>query len=135
MEDHREHAKAQVLLVEDGEMLRSILASALRDAGHNTVEAGTLHEALSALEVARFDVVVSDMRLPGGSAHQIADALGRLSEKPGLVLMTGDPNLFGDVECLGLAETLCLAKPFALSELLVSVATVASRCGAGCGCV
>ena len=55
----------RVLLVEDAELLRRVIADELRDAGLDVVEAATGAEAQRAMESRAIDVLVADIRLPG----------------------------------------------------------------------
>jgi CheY-like chemotaxis protein len=55
----------RVLLVEDAELLRRVIADELRDAGLDVVEASTGAEAQRAMESHAIDVLVADIRLPG----------------------------------------------------------------------
>lgn len=55
----------RILLVEDEELLRRVMAEELRDAGMNVVEAATGAEAQRAMEGGNIDVLVADIRLPG----------------------------------------------------------------------
>ena len=55
----------RVLLVEDAELLRRVIADELRDAGLDVVEASTGAEAQRAMESRAIDVLVADIRLPG----------------------------------------------------------------------
>ncbi|MGH8093692.1 MAG: response regulator [Chthoniobacterales bacterium] len=56
-----------ILLIEDQEASRSILANLLTHCGHEVATAETLAGALQLLDNLRFDVLVSDIELPDGS--------------------------------------------------------------------
>ena len=55
---------AHLLLVDDEESLRSVVAERVTDAGFRVIEAADADAALKALESFAFDVIVSDLRLP-----------------------------------------------------------------------
>jgi CheY-like chemotaxis protein len=55
----------KVLLVEDEELIRQIVADALEDAGFEVIEAATGEEALSRCKEHIADVLFTDIRLPG----------------------------------------------------------------------
>jgi DNA-binding NtrC family response regulator len=56
---------ANVLVVDDEEGIRSVVTEALKGAKHATVEASDATEALRHLEDQPFDVMLSDLRMPG----------------------------------------------------------------------
>jgi CheY-like chemotaxis protein len=56
---------AKVLIVDDEEGIRSVLADALESAGHETVQAQDVETALLCLDDQPFDILLSDLRMPG----------------------------------------------------------------------
>ena len=72
-----------VLLVEDEALIRINTADMLTDMGHDVIEAGTAAEALAATSEHEFDILVTDVGLPGLNGRQLADqarALETLAE-------------------------------------------------------
>ena len=57
-----------LLLVDDEESLRSVVAERLTDEGFQVSQAADSQSALKALDGFAFDVIVSDLRLPGLTA-------------------------------------------------------------------
>jgi len=55
----------RVLIVDDEEGIRAVLADALETAGHETVQAEDVETALRCLDEQPFDVLLSDLRMPG----------------------------------------------------------------------
>lgn len=81
---------ACVLLVEDEAFLREIAAEQLQDAGYAVVAVGDGDAGLRALQSdAPFDVLVSDIRLPGLNGYELAEAGRTLRPELKLILMTG----------------------------------------------
>lgn len=67
-----------LLLVDDEGALRGITAARLRERGYEVVEAETGEKALELLEQFAFDVLVTDLRLPGVDGRQVVkDAVAR----------------------------------------------------------
>ena len=54
-----------ILVVDDERGIREFIAEALQDAGHETVEAADGPEALHALRQRAFDLMLTDLRMPG----------------------------------------------------------------------
>jgi len=55
----------RILIVDDEDGIRSVLADALAGAGHSTAQAGDVRAAFERLEDEPFDVMLSDLRMPG----------------------------------------------------------------------
>ena len=58
-------ARKCVLVVEDELLIRFMMSDGLRDAGYHVIEACNADEALTILETAAPDILVSDVRMPG----------------------------------------------------------------------
>lgn len=74
-----ELAGKRVLVVEDDEDARSLLADLLADSGASVTAASSAAEAVALLEASRFDVLITDIGLPGESGFDLlrrARALG-----------------------------------------------------------
>jgi CheY-like chemotaxis protein len=115
-----------LLVVEDEWLIRMDDAEALRAAGWCVLEAASGIEAVGILETAaRIDLVLTDMRMPGG-----VDGLGVLAcaraQRPGVpvVLTSGhlDPAI-----ALQAGAAAVLAKPYRLDEMLAIVAALHRR--------
>ncbi|AGA28643.1 PAS domain S-box protein [Singulisphaera acidiphila] len=61
----------KILVVEDEEATRRLMARLLRSLGHNVATAGTIAEATEAAEAEVFDLIVSDIGLPDGSGLEL----------------------------------------------------------------
>ena len=122
-------ARARVLLAEDDTELRSLLAATLREDGYEVVDAedGTalLDRLAEALANERgldsYDLVVTDIRMPGYDAFDVMLGMRRLMVDMPFVLITafGDTLTHRRAEQLGAAAV--LDKPFDLEELRAAV--------------
>jgi signal transduction histidine kinase len=113
----------RILVVEDEELIRDLAARVLESKGYDVVEASTAEEALEKLDRdgAVFDLVFSDVVLPGMSGIQLAEAIAERC--PGAKILL----------CSGYADrrlqwpTICergypfLDKPYSVYDLLASV--------------
>ncbi len=101
---HPQETSQTVLLVEDEQDVREVVADLLRDLGYRVLEADSGGAALRILQTGvQLDLLVSDVGLPGGmNGRQVADAM-RLRH-PGLptILMTGyaAPELLAGMEVI-----------------------------------
>jgi two-component system, NtrC family, response regulator AtoC len=83
-----------LLLVDDEDALRMVMAERLTDCGFKVTEAASGEQALEKLERFAFDVLVSDLRLPGIDGREVLAAA--LQRYPGIIgiVVTG----FGTVK-------------------------------------
>ncbi|MDO8678094.1 MAG: sigma-54 dependent transcriptional regulator [Acidobacteriota bacterium] len=111
-------SKRHLLLVDDEEALRSVVAERLTDAGFEVVEAASGEAALQALDGFAFDVIVSDLRLPGVDGRQVIDAA--LTRYPGIVaiVVTGYGTVKDAVDVIKRGAADFIAKPFQFDELM-----------------
>ncbi len=107
-----------LLLVDDEEALRSVVAERLTDHGFSVVQAASGEAALQALDGFAFDVIVSDLRLPGVDGRQVIDAA--LTRYPGIVaiVVTGYGTVKDAVDVIKLGAADFIAKPFQFDELM-----------------
>jgi DNA-binding NtrC family response regulator len=109
---------AHLLLVDDEESLRSVVAERLTEEGFVITQASDGEAALKALEKFAFDVIVSDLRLPGMDGRQVIDAA--LARYPNIVaiVVTGYGTVKDAVELIKAGAADFIAKPFQFDELM-----------------
>ncbi len=109
---------AHLLLVEDELALRTAIAEHLTDAGYHVVQAHTGEEAVAALGQFAFDIVLTDLRLPGIGGTGVLDAaLDRYPDLP-VVVMTGFGTVRDAVATIKRGAVDFVTKPFQTDELL-----------------
>ncbi len=124
-EDPRHPAAAlDVLLVDDEETIRVTLADDLMEAGHRVTALADGASAITALHERAFDVVVSDMRMPGADGLKV---LAAAREKPGteVILITAHGSIESAVDAMRQGAFHYVLKPFINDEILLLVARVA----------
>src|SRR5574340_806626 len=90
-----------VLIIDDDEMLCSMLASSVRSMGHEVSFALTIREGLSKASGEIVDVVLLDVHMPDGHGLDALVAIRQLPSPPEVIVMTGD----GDAGDAGTAIT------------------------------
>src|ERR687890_1210798 len=110
--------KAHLLLVEDETPLRLALADLLADAGFHVVQAHAGEDAVAALSQFAFDIVLTDLRLPGLAGTGVLDAA--LDRYPDIlvVVMTGYGTVRDAVALIKRGAADLITKPFQSEELL-----------------
>jgi CheY-like chemotaxis protein len=112
---------AKILLVEDNKNNRRALTLYLEVMGLIVEQAQDGFEALRKLNHETFDVVVSDIGMPGLNgvdlARRIHDNFGRIP----IVLMTGDPTARTNESVIQAGVSCLLIKPFIPRELVTTI--------------
>lgn len=112
---------AVVLLVDDEPIVRRVLAAQLAASGLTVVEAANGREALAALSVRRFDLLITDLLMPEMDGHEL---LSRVQEDYPLlrrIVITGYTTMDNALEALKLGAIGFAPKPVdpqVLSELV-----------------
>ncbi len=107
----------RVLLVEDDSDFREIVREVLVGAEFDVLALGDGSAALDILERERFDVVLSDLRLPGADGLAVVRACGRAPGHPAVVVMTAFPGWKVEEETRQAGAARVLSKPFELGQL------------------
>jgi len=113
--------RGTVLLVDDEEKILKRLGRALREEGHDVVEAGSARDAQKQLANRPFDLFVVDNVMPGMTGLELLrDVFASLpdTERPQVVMMTahGSTQIVREAFKLGVEDF--LEKPFEVDELL-----------------
>jgi len=110
-----------VLVVDDEANIRAFVERVLGDAGYETVSAPGGAEALASAASRTFDVVVTDVRMPGMSGPQLIDSLRRADRDVKVLYLTGyNDQLFNEKSMLW-ADEAFLDKPCTVKGLLEAV--------------
>ncbi len=118
---------ARLLLVDDEAIALRNLERTLKKEGYAIRTARTGQEALALLDSMHFDVVLSDVRLPGADGQAILRRCKTLSPETEVILVTGYASLEGAVEAMRDGAFHYLAKPFRLEEVRRTVADAVEK--------
>jgi two-component system response regulator AtoC len=113
---------ATVLVVDDDDRLRQTLSLLLRTAGHEVLTAVDVEGAEAALREHDVDLVISDLRMPGGSGLDLLDTVKRLDADASVILLTAYGTVESAVQAMQRGALDYLQKPFDAEELKVRVA-------------
>ena len=107
-----------LLLVDDETALRTVTAERLRERDFEVVEAETGEKALELLDQFAFDVLVTDLRLPGVDGRQVVNAaIGRYPAIVAIVI-TGYGNFKDALDAGKQGASDFVTKPFQFDELM-----------------
>src|SRR5215212_5709236 len=107
-----------VLLVEDEAPLREALAEQLSDRGYAVEQADCGETALAKLADFAFDVIITDLRLPGINGSEVIDAALALYPDIVAIVVTGYGTVKDAVEAIKRGASDFVSKPFQIDELL-----------------
>jgi cobalt-zinc-cadmium efflux system membrane fusion protein len=114
---------ANLLLVDDDEVLRQVLRRVLTRDGYTVSEAGTVAQALENAREQRPALALIDLRLPDGDGIELAQELAKQVGPFPLILMTAYPLRLRDQPDLARAFAHVLTKPLNLDELRQAIAS------------
>ena len=107
-----------MLVVEDEDAVRRMLARALREGGYEVVEAGDGAEALELAAARRFDAVVTDVDMPRLGGLDLAHRLGEERAAPPVLFVSGTGVDLAQASRGRVPRWRFLGKPFSDAALL-----------------
>ncbi|VVQ02428.1 Transcriptional regulatory protein ZraR [Pseudomonas fluorescens] len=109
-----------ILIVEDETIIRSALRRLLERNQYQVSEAGSVQEAQERFSIATFDLIVSDLRLPGAPGTELI----KLGQGIPVLIMTSYASLRSAVDSMKMGAVDYIAKPFDHDEMLQAVARI-----------
>ena len=113
--------KAHLLLVDDDPNTLASLSRAFRLAGHEATVCDNAARAVELLRTETFDVILSDVVMPGRSGLELLEDLKKAGVKTPIVLISGQANIEMAVKATKLGALDFLEKPLSTDKLLVTV--------------
>ncbi len=113
--------KAHLLLVDDDPNTLASLSRAFRLAGHEATVCDNAGRALELLRTDGFDLILSDVVMPGKSGLELLEDLKKAGVKTPIVLISGQANIEMAVRATKLGALDFLEKPLSTDKLLVTV--------------
>jgi EAL domain-containing protein (putative c-di-GMP-specific phosphodiesterase class I) len=120
--------KPRVLLVDDDAAVLGITRRILEKAGHVVLTSANGGEALNRLAKETFDVMVSDIQMPGIGGLKLLRAVREHDLDLPIVLVTGDPGIHSAAEAVEYGAFRYLIKPVPSLELTSVVERAAQVC-------
>jgi putative two-component system response regulator len=120
-------AKASILVVDDEEYLRGIVARRLSRDGYDCECAGGGAEAVEAMKRRDFSLVVSDINMPDMSGIDLLREIRSSHPRTGVIMLTGVDDRTTAGEAIEIGAYGYILKPFETSELLINVANALRR--------
>ena len=114
---------SKILIVEDEVIIRTALRKMLTRNKFDVKEAGSVKEAVTKFDPLAFDLIISDLRLPGAPGTDMINLAG---DTP-VLIMTSYASLRSAVDSMRLGAIDYIAKPFDHDEMLTAVKRVLGK--------
>jgi CheY-like chemotaxis protein len=115
-------AKATILLVDDDDVLRRTLAAILQEHGYDVTTAGSVPEALKLITAGNYDVLLSDLHMPGrGDGLTVVGAMRHANPKAVTILLSAFPEMDAAAQAILLQTDQILVKPMNIPALIEAI--------------
>jgi len=122
MGKEKEKSSARILIVDDDASIRRLVHTLLKNAGYHADAVEDALQAQKQLTDENYDVVISDIMMPGMSGIDLLKFLQKNSPDVPVILMTGNPDLETAAEAIRAGSAVdYLSKPFSMDQILRTV--------------
>jgi two-component system response regulator PilR (NtrC family) len=120
-------AEGRILVVDDEMSMREVLEITLRQEGYEITLADGGEAALGILDAATFDLVLTDLRMPGIDGIGVLRAVKERAPGTAVLMLTAFASTDTAVEAMKLGAYDYVTKPFKLDELRLTIASALER--------
>ena len=114
-------AQERILIVDDEDQMRELLAKVLEKNGYQVTTAPDGGSALGLLEKESMDLVVTDVRMPGMDGMEALKAIKELNPDTGVIIMTAFGSIDQAVQAVKEGAHDYISKPFKIDEMLLTI--------------
>ena len=131
MTDAEQRSERSILLVDDDESFRQVLALAFRKRGYDVRIAGDYDEAVTSVLASPPRFALVDLRLPGRSGLELIEAIRRIHQTTILVVLSGERGAKWAAHAKLRGAARYLTKPVDVDEIIIALDEEDARLGAG----
>ena len=117
----------RILIVDDEANIRSALAKLLSKLGHSAKTAASVHEALHLLRTERFQIVISDLRMPGEDGLHLLQEIKGIDPMIDVIMMTAYGTIETAVEAMRQGAYDYIEKPINQERLPILLSRVLEK--------
>lgn len=121
MPNNTRQPQMRILLADDDTDVRSSIFQFLKARNHNVTQAHNGQDALSKSEKSQFDIVITDIKMPGANGFEILTHLKKNAPKTEVIMMTGFGDLDMAVKAMREGAFDFFTKPVKMQELSASI--------------
>ena len=111
-------ADANILVIDDEDMIRSLFKETLEDLGHRVIAAGTSTEGLELVKQGDFDLVFLDLKMPVMDGTELFRQIRIIKPNLPVTIITGYPNSEMMARALAHGPLGVMKKPFGESDII-----------------
>jgi len=112
---------ARILIVDDEESIRKVLATILEEEGYVAETAKNGKEAIAKSETEFYNLALIDIRLPDMEGTELLSAIRETTPEMVKIIMTGYPSLQNAVEAVNKGANAYILKPFKVEAVLKTI--------------
>lgn len=113
--------KANILVVDDEEIVRALIKETLEDAGHKVTAAETGEQGLKFVKEHDFDLIFLDLKMPRMDGAELFRQIKRTKPESSVIIITGYPDSAIMARALAHGPFGVIRKPFNESDILLAV--------------
>ena len=113
-----------VLIIDDEPLMRLSMLDALKAVGYEVHDASTGNDGIDKIRENRFDLIITDLRLPGADGLQILKECKEHSPNTEVIVITAFGSVDTAVHAMKCGAYDYITKPFSMDELLLVVERV-----------
>ena len=121
------HDKAKILIAEDEKGMRDVLEIFLQEEGFQTFIARDGKEAIEMLEQDIYDVVITDVKMPGADGFEVLKKTKEVSPHTVVIMITAFGTTEAAIEAIKLGAYDYIEKPFKIEEIRVVIKRALER--------
>ena len=114
----RQSKRATILVIDDDESVRDLLCDILVEGGHEVESANSGFEGLELFKKKDFDLVFTDLGMPGMSGWQVSEEIKKISSTTPIALITGWKVQLEESEKRAKGIDFIINKPFQMDQVL-----------------
>ena len=115
-------ARARVLVVDDNQSIRISLCTILEQVGFEVVGAGDVTEALGCIAAQKFDVLLTDLHMPGaGDGLTVVSAMRHANPDAVTLLLSAFPEMSAAANAILMQADEILVKPMKVADLIDAI--------------
>jgi len=116
-----------ILILDDEDSFRAMLSDLLREEGYNVTTARSAREALDLLEQKEFNIILSDVVMPGMDGKNFLKILKDKGITTPVIMMSAYGTLETAIECVKLGAYDYINKPFRRDEIILTIKKAEER--------
>lgn len=110
-----------VLIIDDEPLMRLSMLDALKAEGYQVQEASNGEEGIQKAQKDRYDLVITDLKMPGSDGLQVVRVCKECSPETEVIVITAHGSVDTAVQAMKLGAHDYVTKPFSMDELLLTV--------------